>query len=82
MQIYPKMYRWKDDIAIRGDEASIELGFFANEVAPIIPSAAPKGKDGLYGFYDRSVTAALVKSIQEQQALITQLQADVAALKG
>jgi hypothetical protein len=73
MQIHPKMYRWKNDIVNRGNNAAIELGFFANEVAPIIPSAAPKGKDGLYGFYDRSITAALVKSIQEQQALIESL---------
>jgi trimeric autotransporter adhesin len=65
LQIHPKMYRWKEDIANRGDEASVELGFIANDVAPIIPSAAPMGNDGLYGFYDRSITAALVKAVQE-----------------
>jgi hypothetical protein len=65
LQIHPKMYRWKDDIANRGDEASVELGFIANDVAQIIPSAAPMGNDGLYGFYDRSIIAALVKAVQE-----------------
>jgi hypothetical protein len=81
LQIQPKMYKWKEDIAIRGDDAAIELGFFANDVAPIIPSAAPKGNDGLYGFYDRSITAALVKAIQEQQALIQSLTTRITALE-
>jgi len=75
LQIHPKMYRWKEDIANRGDEASVELGFIANDVAPIIPSAAPIGNDGLYGFYDRSITAALVKAVQELSAKVTALEA-------
>lgn len=75
LQIHPKMYRWKDDIANRGDQASVELGFIANDVAPIIPSAAPLGNDGLYGFYDRSITAALVKAVQELSAKVTALEA-------
>jgi hypothetical protein len=75
LQIHPKMYRWKDDIANRGDEASVELGFIANDVAPIIPSAAPLGNDGLYGFYDRSITAALVKAVQELSVKVTALEA-------
>ena len=74
LQIHPKMYRWKDDIANRGDQASVELGFIANDVAPIIPSAAPMGNDGLYGFYDRSITAALVKAVQELSAKVTALE--------
>jgi len=82
MQIQPKAYKWLDDIQKRGDEAAVEFGFFADQVAPIIPSAAPKGSDGLYGFYDRALLAVMTKAIQEQQAIITQLQADVAALKG
>ena len=81
MQVQPKAYKWLDDIAARGDDAAVELGFFADQVAPLIPSAAPKSTDGLYGFYDRSMLATLVKAIQEQQAIITQLQADVAALQ-
>jgi hypothetical protein len=34
------------------------------------------------GIYQTDLQYALMKCIQEQQALITQLQADVAALKG
>ena len=72
LKITPRAYKWLSDIENRGDEAATEIGFFADEVAPIIPSAAPKCADGLYGFYDRSVTAALVKAIQE---LTTRLEA-------
>ena len=65
LQLQPRAYKWLSDIENRGEEATTEIGFFANEVNPLIPSAAPLGNDGLYGFYDRSVTAALVKAIQE-----------------
>ena len=81
LQIHPKMYRWKDDIANRGDEASVELGFIANDVAPIIPSAAPLGNDGLYGFYDRSITAALVKAVQELKAENDSLKSRIESLE-
>jgi hypothetical protein len=81
LQIHPKMYRWKDDIANRGDEASVELGFIANDVAPIIPSAAPLGNDGLYGFYDRSITAALVKAVQELKSENDTLKSRIEALE-
>ena len=81
MQVQPKAYKWLDDIEARGDTAAVEIGFFADQVAPIIPSAAPMGNNGKFGFYDRSMIAALTKAIQEQQSIITQLQTDVEALK-
>lgn len=68
MLLQPKAYKWIKDIKQRGDKAAIEIGFFAQQVAPIIPSAAPTNQDGTYGFYDRSITAALVKAIQELSA--------------
>jgi Chaperone of endosialidase len=74
LQLQPKAYKWLKDIEIRGEEATTEIGFFADEVAPIIPSAAPKCQDGLYGFYDRAVISAMVKAIQEQNVLIQELQ--------
>ena len=82
LQINPKVYKWKEDIAIRGENATKELGFIANEVAPIIPSAAPIGNDGLYGFYDRSITAALVKAVQELKLENDSLKARIEALEG
>ena len=81
MQLRPVAYKWLDDIANRGDEAAVELGFFADEAKDIIPSAAPMGNDGYYGFYDRAVIAALTKAVQEQQAIITALTARIAALE-
>jgi len=81
LQIHPKMYRWKDDIANRGENASVELGFIANDVAPIIPSAAPLGNNGLYGFYDRSITAALVKAVQELKSENNSLKSRIEALE-
>jgi hypothetical protein len=81
MKLEVKAYKWLDDINVRGAEAAIEIGFFADQVAPIIPSAAPMGRDGYYGFYDRSVIAALVNAIKEQQALITTLTARITALE-
>jgi hypothetical protein len=79
LQLQPRAYKWLSDIEIRGEEATTEIGFFADEVNPIIPSAAPKGNDDLYGFYDRAVIAALVKGMQEQQAQIEELKAMIAA---
>lgn len=81
MQLRPVAYKWLDDIANRGDDAAVELGFFADEAKNVIPSSAPMGNDGYYGFYDRAVIAALTKAIQEQQAIITALEARIAALE-
>jgi len=81
MQLRPVAYKWLDDIANRGDDAAVELGFFADEAKDIIPSAAPMGNDGYYGFYDRAVIAALTKGMQEQQAIIAALEARIAALE-
>jgi hypothetical protein len=79
MQLRPVAYKWLDDIENRGDDAAVELGFFADEAKDIIPSAAPMGTDGYYGFYDRAVIAALTKAVQEQQAIITALEARLTA---
>jgi hypothetical protein len=80
----PRYFYWKDKDGEPNLEQGRQLGFFAQEVNAVIPEAAPapkSGEDG-WGVYDRGIVATLVKAIQEQQALITQLQADVAALKG
>jgi hypothetical protein len=77
LKLKPRAYKWLSDIEIRGEEATTEIGFFANEVNAIIPSAAPKGNDDLYGFYDRAVIAALVKAVQEQNQTIQNLQEQI-----
>jgi hypothetical protein len=77
LKLQPRAYKWLNDIEIRGEKAVTEIGFFADEVNIIIPSAAPKGSDNLYGFYDRAVIAALVKGMQEQQQQIEELKAKI-----
>lgn len=81
LKIQPKAYKWLDDIENRGDDAAVEIGFFADQVAPIIPSAAPKGRNGMYGFYDRSMSAALVKAVQELNQKMIELQSENDALQ-
>ena len=79
----PCTYTWKSD-GIKGQ------GFIAHELQDVAPDAASGEKDAVddegkpkYQGIDTSfLVATLTAAIQEQQALIIQLQADVAALKG
>ena len=79
----PVTYTWKDN------QKSGE-GFIAHELQEHFPDAVSGIKDDVdedgnpkYQGMDASILiATLTAAIQEQQALITQLQADVAALKG
>jgi hypothetical protein len=82
-QLKPVTYKWKVD----GSDGE---GFIAHELAEVCPTAVTREKDAVdaegnpqYQGIDTSfLVATLTAAIQEQQALITQLQADVAALKG
>jgi hypothetical protein len=79
----PVTYKWNAD-------GSDGQGFIAHELAEVCPDAVTGEKDAVdaegnpqYQGIDVSfLVATLTAAIQEQQALITQLQADVAALKG
>jgi len=81
-QLKPVTYKWKSD----GSDGE---GFIAHELAEVVPQAVTGQKDAVeedgtphYQGIDTSfLVATLTAAIQEQQALITQLQADVAALK-
>jgi len=58
-------------------------GFIAQEMETVYPDAIGETPDGYKTIGGISIMETrLIKAIQEQQALITQLQADVAALKG
>ena len=68
-----------------GDETAVQqIGLIAQEVEPVVPEviSAPTVSNSWYGLNYAGFVPVLIKAIQEQQALITQLQADVAALKG
>jgi hypothetical protein len=79
----PVTYKWKST----GEESQ---GFIAHELQAVVPDCVTGEKDAVdsegnpqYQGIDTSfLVATLTAAIQEQQALITQLQADVAALKG
>ena len=83
LELNPVTYTWKTD-------GSAGEGFVAHELAEVCPHAVTGEKDAVdeegnpqYQGIDTSfLVATLTAAIQEQQALITQLQADVAALKG
>jgi hypothetical protein len=72
------------------DSGQTSQGFIAHELQAVIPECVVGEKDAVdadgnpkYQSVDTSfLVATLTAAIQEQQALITKLQADVAALKG
>jgi hypothetical protein len=81
----PVSFRWKaQDVH--------DIGFIAHEMQAIVPECVTGEKDAVDSDGNpeyqsifpapAQMIATLVSAIQEQQALITQLQADVAALKG
>jgi hypothetical protein len=82
-KLKPVTYTWKSN-------GSDGQGFIAHELQEVAPDAVSGEKDELdadgnprYQGIDTSfLVATLTAAIQEQQALIQQLQADVAALKG
>jgi hypothetical protein len=79
----PVTYTWKAD-------GSDGQGFIAHELQAVVPDCVTGDKDAVdaegkpvYQGIDTSfLVATLTAAIQEQQAIITQLQLDVAALKG
>lgn len=81
-QLNPVTYKWKSD-------GSDGQGFIAHELQEVVPDCVTGEKDGVdeegnprYQGIDTSfLVATLTAAIQEQQAIITQLRADVEALK-
>ena len=69
------------------DDAVVEFGVIAQELVNVAPQAVSAGDDGeevevTWGVDYSKLVPMLIKAHQEQQAIITQLQADVASLKG
>jgi len=90
-KLKPVTYKWNID-------GSVGEGFIAHELAQICPQAVTGEKDAIETYTDDDgneqtrpayqgidvsfLVATLTAAIQEQQAIIQQLQADVAILKG
>ena len=68
LQLKPTLYRMKSD----NTEGIKELGFIAQEVQGIIPSAYQQSGDFI-GLNFNPIVAALTKAVQEQQAQINEL---------
>jgi hypothetical protein len=83
LALKPVSFVWKES-------KKADVGFIAHEVQDHVPEAVFGEKDGMrpggeadyQGVNQSPLVALCVKAIQEQQALITQLQADVSTLKG
>ncbi len=81
-QIRIVAHGWKHD-----ENDTVEFGVIAQELNLIAPQAVVAGDDGeeiekTWAVDYSKLVPMLIKAHQEQQAIITQLQADVAALKG
>jgi hypothetical protein len=85
MALKPRKFDWKEG---KGGDTKDVRGFIAQEVEEVFPDLiggwadpAPEGEEP-YKSVRADLIPVLVKAIQEQQAIIQQLQADVATLKG
>jgi len=78
----PVRYDWKEGY---GNNKKAQLGFIAQEVEQVFPDAVGSWQLGETEYKTVGPSAlipVLVKAIQEQQAMINELKAEVAALKG
>jgi hypothetical protein len=85
MLLRPVTYELADYGDLFKEDGVLREGFIAHEVQEVIPSGAEGEKDQedrIQSLRLDAILSVAVKAIQEQQAIITQLQADVAALKG
>lgn len=67
----------------KSDEEGTSRAFLiAQDVQAVFPEAVSENPSGMLGLSYTDIVPLLTAAIKEQQAIITQLQADVAALKG
>jgi hypothetical protein len=85
MALKPRKFDWKSG---KGKDIKGDRGWIAQEFEQVFPDMidtwkdeAPEGEEP-YKSVRADLIPVLVKAIQEQQAIIEQLKADVAALKG
>ena len=79
LKLEPRYFFYKDKT--KHDDTK-QIGFYAQEVAKIVPEAAPYSNDkDVWGIYDNALIAVLVKAVQEQQVMIDDLTARVNTLE-
>lgn len=79
LSLRPVDFRWKSQRDEEGN-GKPDIGFIAQEMEQIIPEVVT-GAEGNKGISYGNLVSVLAKAIQEQQAMIAGLQAEVAALK-
>jgi hypothetical protein len=84
MALKPRRFDWKEG---KGQDKKNVAGFIAQEFEDVFPecvSTSMAGEDGIEykNINHETLIPTLVKAIQEQQALITQLTARITALEG
>ena len=84
MALKPRRFDWKEG---KGQDKKDVAGFIAQEFEEVFPECVGTSKAGGDGVEYKSINhetliPTLVKAIQEQQALITQLTARITALEG
>ena len=85
LQVYPKKYTWKEG----SDDQQATVGFFAQDIYPIMPEAAPReaiqnenGEDDYkWGLNSQTIIAALVNATKEQQSIIEDLKSRIETLE-
>ena len=79
MALKPSSYTLKES------DIDVPYGFVAQNVETVLPEFVSEDEEGIKQLGDGMTSgyiAVLTKAIQEQQAMIETLQAEVAALKG
>jgi hypothetical protein len=84
MALKPRRFDWKEG---KGQDKKNAAGFIAQEFEDVFPECVSTSKAGADGIEYKNINhetliPTLVKAIQEQQALITQLTARITALEG
>jgi hypothetical protein len=78
MQLRPVSFQWKDD-----NNGSQHLGFIAQETQEVIPEAVVQSEDPAspLGMNYTTLIPVVIKAVQEQQSMVTTLQAENESLQ-
>lgn len=82
LSLNPVSYNWKyDEYPARQMPKERQIGFIAQEVKEVLPSLVSEGADGMLALDYAHLTPVLVGAVQEQQAKIETLEAELAEMK-
>jgi hypothetical protein len=79
LSVQPILFRYNKKSGISSTKTY--AGFSAQNVMKTIPEAVSIGKDGMYSFNDRPVTAALVNAVKELSSQMNVLKEEIEKMK-